>query len=154
MPRPKGQIIEREIERDGKRVARVRAPLLRLRQTALRDARRGEPREAEAELANVLADVRRGIWQPAKAQPTVAEPKPAPTFHVFASEWFEQKKLEGLEQRTLDHLQWASPAHLLAHFATLHLSQITAERRGLPRVGGTCHCANQVTFLARSLAIA
>lgn len=56
------------------------------------------------------------------------DPLEEPAFHLFASQWFEQKKLEGLEQRTLEHLQWALSGHLLACFATLRLTQITAER--------------------------
>jgi hypothetical protein len=42
-------------------------------------------RKAEDELANVLADVRRGIWRPAQSTES-AEEAPAPTFHEFASE--------------------------------------------------------------------
>ncbi len=40
---------------------------------------------AESELANVLADVRRGIWKPG----TVAPPAPPedPTLRAFATEW-------------------------------------------------------------------
>ena len=36
-------------------------------------------RKADDELANVLADVRRGIWRPYEP-PEVAEPEPEPTF--------------------------------------------------------------------------
>src|SRR3954464_6851548 len=44
--------------------------------------------KAEAELQNVLADVRRGTWR-------VPAPEPAPldpTFHEFASEWLAARK--------------------------------------------------------------
>lgn len=37
-------------------------------------------RRAEEELANVLADVRRGIWKP-PARKAAREPRPEPTFH-------------------------------------------------------------------------
>jgi integrase len=84
--------------------------------------------EAEAELKRTLAAVELGIWQPPRPQPLVEEIEEEPTFHVFSSRWFEQKKLEGLEQRTLDHLQWALSGHLIDYFETLPLSQITAER--------------------------
>ena len=40
----------------------------------------------QVQLANVLADVRRGIWKP--PQPELMEaPKVAPTFHEYASAW-------------------------------------------------------------------
>jgi hypothetical protein len=42
--------------------------------------------KAEIELANILADVRRGTW---KAWTRTAAPEPPndPTFHEFASQW-------------------------------------------------------------------
>src|SRR4051812_5515269 len=60
------------------------APLPRLRTATLSDpARGGTGRDAaEEELQNVLADVRRGVWQP---HAPVEEPRPEPTFHAFAS---------------------------------------------------------------------
>jgi integrase len=121
---PTGQIIERRGKRGKVYALRFRAYGRRhyLTLNVTTEA------EAEAELANVLADVRRGIWQPPKPQPNVDVIEEEPTFHVFSSQWFEQKKLEGLEPRTLDHLQWALSGHLLAYFAPLRLSQITAER--------------------------
>jgi integrase len=77
---------------------------------------------AEAELANVLADVRRGIWRPAQPAPA---PREIPTFHEFASEWFARRETEGLRPATVDHLRWALTEHLLAHFATFTLDRIT-----------------------------
>ena len=44
--------------------------------------------KAEEELANVLADVRRGIWKPPEASASTVGEKEEPTFHEFASEWF------------------------------------------------------------------
>ena len=41
--------------------------------------------EAVIELENILADVRRGIWQPPTSAPIVEEPSEEPTFHEFAS---------------------------------------------------------------------
>src|SRR5262249_57941880 len=42
--------------------------------------------QAQTELENVLADVRRGLWQPSVTAEPVA-PQDDPTFHEFASEW-------------------------------------------------------------------
>lgn len=83
---------------------------------------------AEAELQNVMADVRRGIWRP--PNPVVeSAPAPAddPTFHVFASQWFLMREAEGLAESTLAAIQWRLSDVLLPHFADYRLSQITVE---------------------------
>ncbi len=77
---------------------------------------------AEDELQNVLADVRRGIWQPPR--PAAADPS-EPTFHEFASEWFEAIKHEGLRESTLLDYEWQLTKHLLPYFAEHALSEIT-----------------------------
>src|SRR4051794_35378842 len=64
-----------------------------------------DQRRAEQELANTLADVRRGIWAPPASAPVVAVPREEPTFHVFASEWFEARKAEGLAAKTVEDLR-------------------------------------------------
>lgn len=83
---------------------------------------------AEDELANVLADVRRGIWQPPK--PTAAtEPaptKPDPTFHEFASRWFAARKIE-LRPKTIAAYEYELVHLLLPFFAKFRLSQIDVE---------------------------
>jgi integrase len=83
---------------------------------------------AEAELQNVMADVRRGRWTP--PHPAV-ESEPAssgdPTFHVFASEWFAGRQSAGLAQNTLDAIRGRLCDVLLPHFAGYRLSQITVE---------------------------
>jgi pimeloyl-ACP methyl ester carboxylesterase len=76
----------------------------------------------------VVLATRRGIWQPPRPQPVVEARQGELTFHVFSSEWYETKRMEGLEQRTLEYLSWALSGHLLAYFAPLRLDQITAER--------------------------
>jgi integrase len=87
-------------------------------------------RRAEEELANVLADVRRGIWKPPSA-PIV--PKEEPTFHEFASAYFEAQKLEGgrrgkgLSAKGATDLEWRLTKHLLPAFARFKLSEITVE---------------------------
>ena len=50
--------------------------------------------KAQTELQNVMADVRRGIWRPPVVE-VVQAPREMPTFHAFATEWFERHKLEG-----------------------------------------------------------
>jgi hypothetical protein len=80
--------------------------------------------EAEVELQNILADVRRGIWRPTTATEPEA-PKTEPTFHVLASEWLDRRRHE-VDERTVEHWRWALSGHLLAHFADLKLSEVTA----------------------------
>jgi hypothetical protein len=46
-------------------------------------------RQAEQELENVMADVRRGIWQPPAPNPEPEPPRTEPTFHEFATEWLQ-----------------------------------------------------------------
>jgi integrase len=81
--------------------------------------------EAEQELANVLADVRRGIWRPAVA-PVVEAPKQEPTFHEFASEWLEARRPE-LTARSYEDYRWALTHHLLPFFQQYRLSEITVQ---------------------------
>jgi hypothetical protein len=49
--------------------------------------------EAQTELANVLADVRRGLWRPPQTE-IAQDPIEEPSFHVFASEWIEGRRPE------------------------------------------------------------
>jgi integrase len=81
--------------------------------------------QAEEELANVLADVRRGIWRPPRREATIREHEPEPTFHQFASEWLEGRREEGLGKRTLEDYEWALSYHLLPFFKDHRLSAIT-----------------------------
>ena len=78
---------------------------------------------AQMELQNVLADVRRGIWRPPVPEPT-PELDRDPTFHEFASQWFESTKGEWREKTRLDY-EWQLSSHLLPFFKNHHLSQIT-----------------------------
>ncbi|MGN6372155.1 MAG: tyrosine-type recombinase/integrase [Solirubrobacteraceae bacterium] len=88
--------------------------------------------KAHTELQNVLADVRRGIWQPPAPQ-VVQAPRQVPTFHEFATEWFERQKLEGgrqgkgLAKKSRHDLEWRLSNHLLPVFARKRLDQITVE---------------------------
>lgn len=78
----------------------------------------------------MLADVRRGIWKPAQPEP-LAAPSECPTFHEFASEWFERQKLEGgrrgggLSPAGVADLEWRITYHLLPFFAAMPLDAIT-----------------------------
>ena len=83
--------------------------------------------KAEDELANVLADVRRGIWRPFEP-PQVSEPAPTPTFHEFASEWFDGLVSEGLAENTLARYRWELSNHLLPFFARHRLSRSRSPR--------------------------
>jgi integrase len=79
---------------------------------------------AELELQNVLADVRRGIWcQPTRAAPT-PQPVADPSFHEFASHWYETNKHEWRQKTRLDYY-WQLTRHLLPFFKDHRLSQIT-----------------------------
>lgn len=80
---------------------------------------------AETELANVLADVRRGIWQPPRPAP-VPEAAVDPTFHQFATDWFNAKKPE-LRPNTVTAYTSELTLHLLPHFARHRLSEITVQ---------------------------
>jgi hypothetical protein len=50
-------------------------------------------RKAKDELANVLADVRQGIWKPPRSEDDLKGP-PTPTFYEFASEWLATRRHE------------------------------------------------------------
>jgi integrase len=88
--------------------------------------------KAQTELQNVLADVRRGIWRPPVLE-AAQVPREVPTFHVFASEWFERQKAEGgrrgkgLAPKSREDLQWRLSNHLLPVFASQRLDRITVE---------------------------
>jgi integrase len=96
------------------------------RYVALGTSDEGWTREkAEKKLGHVLADVERGIWKP-EAPPPDQGPAPEPTFHEFASEWFEGVAPE-LRERTRIDYQWRLSNHLLPYFAKHRLSAITVE---------------------------
>jgi len=96
--------------------------------------------KAQTELQNILADVRRGIWRPALVE-TVDAPREVPTFHEFATEWFERQKIEGgrrgegLSDTGKAALQWVISNHLLPAFASRPIDQITVEDVDRYRLG-------------------
>jgi integrase len=126
MSRPAtGQVVERRGKRGRVFALRFRAYGER-RYLTLGTAEEGwTPAKAEAERANILADVRRGIWQPPRPQPIIEEPRAEPTFHEFASEWLETKRVEGLGDRTYEDYKWALSYHLLPYFKDHLVSHIT-----------------------------
>lgn len=128
MPRPAtGQVIERST-RSG-----VTSYALRFRVNGRREflqlgySPTWTRRRAEEELLNVMADVRRGTWQPPRREPPPEPPSEPPTFHEFASEWLAARKLDGLQPRTLEFLRWTLTDHLLPHFADVRVDRITVE---------------------------
>jgi integrase len=140
-----GQVIERDGKRGRTFALRFRAYGKR-EYLSLGSASEGWDRTmADRELKNVLADVRRGLWSPDTRRDPVA-PAVVPTFHVFASEWFEAKRTEGgrrgegLTPAGEADLRWQLEVHLLPTFATTALDQIAVEdvdrfRRGKVRDG-------------------
>jgi integrase len=77
---------------------------------------------AQLELENVLADVRRGIWRP--VEPPPAKPTRDPTFHEFATSWYEAGKHEWGPKTRLDY-RWQLSRHLLPFFKDHRVSEIT-----------------------------
>jgi integrase len=128
MARPAtGQVVERDGKRGRVYALRFRAYGKRQYET-LGTAEEGWTRaKAEEELANRLADVRRGIWQPPAVTTAVVEPAPEATFHEFASEWLHGREQEGLGARTIEDYRWALELHLLPFFARHRLSEITVQ---------------------------
>ncbi len=125
MARPlTGQVLERAGKRGSTFALRFRAYGQRQYLT-LGGAAEGWTRaKAEQELANVLADVRRGLWKPNTPE-LVEAPAEVPTFHLYASEWIVRMEARGLGERTLEDYRWALELHLLPFFARLRLDEIT-----------------------------
>lgn len=81
--------------------------------------------KAEAELANVLADVRRGLWRPPAHEPEFEPPPVEPTFHEYASEWLALHRGEW-EPRTIEDYKLSLTRHLLPFFGRYTLREINA----------------------------
>jgi integrase len=84
-------------------------------------------RDAERELGYILADVERGTWKPDEPVAAPDEPVPQPTFHEFASAWFERRKASGIRERTVEHLRWVLCEHLLPEFGSMVLPDVTVQ---------------------------
>jgi integrase len=126
MARPAtGQVIERDGARGATYALRFRAYGKR-RYITIGSTEDGWTRDrAEVELANVLADVRRGIWREPEPAPTPAV-REEPTFHEFASEWVARREHE-VGERTREHWRWTLSVHLLPTLKDYPLSEITVE---------------------------
>ncbi len=123
MPRkPTGQIIEQRSAAGTTFALRFRAYGERRYLTLGTTADGWSRPRAERELANILADVDRGIWLP--TAPTVAAGSVDPGFHEFASEWIGARAGE-LRETTIADYTWQLSAHLLPFFHRHRLSQIT-----------------------------
>jgi integrase len=129
-----GQVIENRAKRGRNYALRFRAYGKR-RYITLGTSDEGWTRaKADAELANVLADVRRGIWTDPKSVPEPIEPREMPTFHQFSSEWFEARCLEGgrrgtgLSEAGRADLEWRLCCHLIPHFRHFRLDEIGVEQ--------------------------
>ncbi len=124
MARPQGRVVERDGQHGTTFAIRFMAGGKRRFQT-LGTTEQGWTRaRAQSELANALADVRRGIWQPPKRQSEPVRPDSDPSFHEFASEWFNDHKDEWRQSTRLDY-EWQLSKHLLPFFRGHRLSQIT-----------------------------
>jgi integrase len=129
MARPAtGQVIERRGERGLVYALRFRA-YGRRRYLTLGGPEEGWTRElAETELSNVLADVRRGLWRDEADLGDKGGPvtRLVPTFGEFASGWLEDRKADGLRERTVEHHEWTT-GHLLDWFGRMRLDEIDIE---------------------------
>ena len=124
--RSTGQVAERQTRRGKVYALRFYAGGERQYET-LGSAEEGwNRRRAEDELASTMAAVRAGAWQPPRPSAAIERPKAEPTFHEFASEWFEANR-HGWAERTVADYKWALSHHLLPYFATFKLSAITIE---------------------------
>jgi integrase len=118
-----GQVLERKGKQGITYAARVRANGERHYLTLGHAWTGYTRRQAETELQNILADIRRGTWKPPQPE-LVAAPAEDPTFHEFASQWFESHRHE-VAPRSVEDYQWALTRHLLPFFKDHHLTQIT-----------------------------
>ncbi len=157
MPRPAtGQVVVDERRRSPTFGLRFRA-YGRREYVSLGTAADGWTRaKAQTELENVLADVRRGIWRPPVVEVAQA-PREVPTFHVFASEWFERQKIEGgrrgsgLSDAGKADLEWRLSNHLLPTFASRRLDRITVEDVDRYRLGKVRGGKLSVTSINKTL---
>lgn len=123
--RPTGQLIVRRGKRDTTYAARIRAGGARHYVTLGYAADGWNEQRAQEELANILADVRRGIWTAPAPEPEPSPiPESEPTFHVYSSEWVERRQHE-VDARTSEHWRWALSCHLLPFLKAYRPSQIT-----------------------------
>src|SRR5215218_991510 len=111
-PEPTGQFAV-EVLADGTRAFRLRFRADGARQRVVLHERPGcecgcgggwDERAARAELGNVLARVRAGVWLPREppAPPEPALDSAMPTFHAYASAWLTAKREGVLGDKPID----------------------------------------------------
>jgi integrase len=120
-----GQLLVREGKRGRVYAARFRAYGQREYVTLGSSADGWTEARARLELENILADVRRGIWQAPEPAPVVEAREQEPTFHEFASEWVASRTVEGIAASTLKNYEWALSYHLLPYFKDFRMSEFT-----------------------------
>jgi integrase len=125
--RPTGQLVVRRRARDTVYAVRVRVGGERRYVTLGRASDGMTEARAREEVANLLADVRRGLWRPPAPEPVVEPPRAEPTFHEFASEWYAAREAEGLAAKTLADFRWSLTGHLLPFFAGYRLGEVTPQ---------------------------
>jgi hypothetical protein len=81
-----------------------------------------------------MADVRRELWAPPEERVPEPAPRVVPTFHEFASLWFERlvqeggRNGDGLSERSIRDLRdWRLKEHVLPFFADYRLDEIGVE---------------------------
>lgn len=142
MPRrATGQAVRRK---NGVWALRFRADGRRHYQTLGSAAEGWDRQAAERELRHVIADIERGIWRAPHPEPA-STLNADPSFHEFASEWFEATKGEWRQKTRLDY-EWQLTRHLLPFFRDHALSEITARevdryRQAKVREGEAIHTA-------------
>lgn len=120
MPRPATGTIREHMGADGQMYRSLRFHALGRRQiVALGTVSRAE---AETELENVMADVRRGQWKPTVA--VEPETLPAPTLHAYAEQWWTLNEGDWSENTRADY-RWRLECHLIPYFGQTPLDAIT-----------------------------
>jgi len=118
-----GQVIETKRKKGRVFSIRFRAYGVR-RQITLGSAAEGWSRGgAETELQNVLADVRRGTWKARDTEPEIA-PEHVWSFHEWATRVLNDRRPH-LRPRSIESWEWALCVHLIPHFGSQALSDIT-----------------------------
>jgi integrase len=88
-------------------------------------------RDAEVAMADLMADVRRGLWIPPEDRAPEPQERKTPTFAEFASEWFRGlcdeggRNGDGIGQRSQSNILWRL-GHLRS-FGPMRLDVITVE---------------------------
>lgn len=125
--KPTGQVVDRRGKRGRTFAIRFRAYGRREYET-LGAAEDGWTRsKAEEALADRLAAVRLGAWQPPRPEPDEDEAPESRTLHEFSSAWFERRRFE-VGERTAEHFRWALSNHLLAPLGALDVAGIGPEQ--------------------------